>query len=331
MTSGAATAKRDRTFDIMKGIGILLMITAHFFNWNHPVLGRCINSFHMPMFFIVAGYFSKSFSSWDNIVPQVKKYASRLLPAALFTQVTLILWSVLLALTNKGGWDPVIQQTLSIFWADPHGPMTPWGPLYIGVIWFLLALLISKSLLLILSRLNGWSIPISLLLAFGSILLYRFFPYSIWCVSLGLTALPFVTIGWWLKTHPIPWWFVATCVLCWFLSIAYSELNMYGFIWKCFPLDVLGALGGTFCLYGISIVLDRYIDPLATLFSFIGILSLAIMCFHDIEINSRLTNHLLAFSPFPVPLWGKYVVRYILPIVLGAIAVRTPILKKVFI
>ena len=68
MTSGEALVERDRTFDIMKGIGILLMITAHFFNWNHLVLGRCINSFHMPMFFCLSGYFYKYKSDWKKYV-----------------------------------------------------------------------------------------------------------------------------------------------------------------------------------------------------------------------------------------------------------------------
>ncbi len=48
--------KRDDTFDIIKGICILLMIVGHC-----PVstLVILIYSFHMPVFFFIAGYFKK--------------------------------------------------------------------------------------------------------------------------------------------------------------------------------------------------------------------------------------------------------------------------------
>ena len=141
-------SQRDITFDIMKGIGILLVITAHFFSWNHPILRKCISSFFMPMFFIVAGYFSKSFSTRHEAIIQIRKYARRLLSAFAFTQILLILWAILLTVTKETGWNPVIKQTLSLFWADPHGPITPWGRLTIGVIWFLVALFVAKSILL---------------------------------------------------------------------------------------------------------------------------------------------------------------------------------------
>ena len=48
---------RDVRFDIMRGIGILLMMLGHI-----PIEGvayKVIYSFHMPMFFILAGYFTK--------------------------------------------------------------------------------------------------------------------------------------------------------------------------------------------------------------------------------------------------------------------------------
>ncbi len=50
--------QRNLTFDIMKGIGILLVLIGHV--WQLPdSIHQTIYSFHMPMFFIVAGYFSK--------------------------------------------------------------------------------------------------------------------------------------------------------------------------------------------------------------------------------------------------------------------------------
>ena len=149
----------------------------------------------MPLFFIVAGYFSKPYLDQDTTKTCVKRYFFRLYPPMVMTQLLIVAWAVLMALSKLEGWDPVIRESLSLLWADVDGPMTQWGKLSLGVIWFLLALLVAKSLLIPLSRLKQWAIPISLLVAFSAFLLHRVFPYSIWCLSLGLMALPFVTIG----------------------------------------------------------------------------------------------------------------------------------------
>ena len=331
MTCAGNNAQRDRTFDIMKGIGILLVITAHYFSWNHPILGRSINSFHMPMFFIVAGYFSKSFTTWSDAVLKIKRYARRLLPAFVFTQILIVLWAVMMAFTQNEGWGPVIQRTLSLFWADPHGPDTPWGRLSIGVIWFLVALWVSKSFLLILSRIKVWAIPVSFTLAIVALLLHRVFPYSIWCLSIGLTALPFVTLGWWFRTHKIPVWLMVICLLCWIAAILYSKLVMYDFIWGCYPLDVLGACGGTLFLYWISKMLDRYLNLTPNVLSVLGIWSLAIMCFHHLEMDCHLGNHVMALFPVMLPLFGRFFFRFLLTVGLAGIAVNLPVIKKIFV
>ena len=57
--------------DIAKGIGILLMVCGHAF-----VLGKHFYTlFHMPLFFIISGYFIKdyNFANLTNVVAFVKK------------------------------------------------------------------------------------------------------------------------------------------------------------------------------------------------------------------------------------------------------------------
>ncbi len=318
------------TFDVMKGIGILLVITDHFFNWNHPILGRVINSFHMPLFFIIAGYFSRPFTTIEDAKRCIRKYAKRLLPAFVLTQVFIILWDVLMAVSESKGWGPVIRESLTLFWADPHGPQTPWGQLSIGVVWFLLALFLAKCALLFISRLGGYAIPISILLALGAVMLYRVFPYSIWCISIGFTALPFVTLGWWFRTHIVPKWVIVSCIGCWIAALCFSHLVMYDFEWGCFPLDFLGACGGTFCVLLLSRLICSKTAPAARLFATLGIWSLAIMCFHDIETHCHIGNHVMALIPVSFPVWTKYLFRYVLTIAVAAIAVRLPLIKKVF-
>lgn len=52
---------RDESIDIAKGIGIILMIVGHcsFCFVDYPWVIRGIYSFHMPLFFIISGFFIK--------------------------------------------------------------------------------------------------------------------------------------------------------------------------------------------------------------------------------------------------------------------------------
>lgn len=51
--------KRIDYFDIAKGIGILLMIIGHMDLKKYPLINHFIYSFHMPLFFVISGYFFK--------------------------------------------------------------------------------------------------------------------------------------------------------------------------------------------------------------------------------------------------------------------------------
>lgn len=323
--------QRDLTFDIMKGIGILLVITAHFFGWNHHVLGESISSFHMPMFFLVAGYFTHIPSNKYEFHANCRKYFNRLIPPYLFAQFCLVLWAVVMVVIKNDDVNIAIREFLSLLWADVDGPVTPWGKLSIGVVWFLLALLVSKILLMMISRIKGWAIPVSFSLAILALFFHKIFPYSIFCVSIALCALPFLTIGWWCRSHSFPNWLKFFLVICWIFALIFTKLDMYSFTWTCYPVNVLGACGGSYCLYLISKFIKDKIKILANIFAVLGTWSLAIMCFHYIEMNCRLGNHVLAFFPMAFPLWAKEFFRYILTIGLAGVSVKIPKFKKLFI
>ena len=324
-------ADRDTTFDIMKGIGILLVLLGHVWRASIPITNHVILSFHMPLFFIIAGYFSKPFTNWTDFKGNLAKYFRRLVVPMLLTETMITLWSILIALTKGNSWDTVIVNALSIFWADVYGPNTPWGHVSLGVIWFLGALLVSKTLLMLLSRLNGWAIPVSLIISYAAIMLNKVFPYSIWCITLGMSALPFVVIGWWARNHPIPLWFKISCIACWVLALFFSELEMYAFRWECYPLDILGACGATYCVYLLSQWIDRHTKVIGRVLVWLGITSLAIMCVHGFELESHLGNHLRALLGLDLSVAGLYVWRYAITIAIAGLLIYIPKIKKIFV
>lgn len=324
------TKQRDITFDIMKGIGILLVIVCHFEGWNHPYLAQVILSFHMPLFFVVAGYFSKPYEDGFSAKANVKRYFSRLYLPMAVTQLLIVAWAVMLAVVKHEGWSPVIRESLSLLWADVNGPMTPWGKLSLGVIWFLMALFMAKSWLIPLSRLKQWAVPVSIVMAVVALLLHHVFPYSIWCISLGLMALPFVTIGWWVREHPVPLWLKIVAVVCWIVAICFSRMEMYTFTWKCYPLDVVGACGGTYCVYLLSVGIKRYLRMTSKVLSALGVWSLAIMCVHCFEIYSHLGNRIRAFVGVELGEWSMFAWRLALTLVLAILLAHVPKVKNIF-
>ena len=316
----------------MKGIGILLVLIGHVWSVYIPITHHIITSFHMPLFFIVAGYFSKSYTTHLEALSSIKKYFTRLVVPMVLTQTAMIVWTAGMAILKGNGLQAVIIQTTALFWADVLCPSTPYGPAPLGVVWFLLALFVAKSILLFLSRLQVWAIPVSIALACGALLLQQVFPYSIWCISLGLTALPFVTIGWLCRHHLLPVWVNVVAVLCWILALLFSNMDMYSYTYGFWPLDVVGACGGTYCLYLVCHRIARYPSAFLTrALAYIGIISLAIMCVHCFEIESHLGNHLRASLGINLSTGWLYLWRYALTIALAVGLVHIPKVKKLFI
>ena len=331
MTGVLPNKHRDITFDIMKGIGIVLVMTCHFFGWNHPWLARVILSFHMPMFFIVAGYFSKSYSEVTDKWTAVMKYAKRLWLPYLFVMFITMSWFCLMGVV-KSDWGDARRELFSLFWAEATPLPTNFGALSIGVVWFLLALFWAKVYLLLLSKWENLLLPLSLLLSMGALILHGIFPYIPWCLLMGFMALPFVVMGWWVRRNQLPmWWIKFVSVVAWALAIVFVRFDMYTYTWEYYPLGLLGACGGTWMLYLLCRWIAQNLRLTARVFAQLGMASLAIMCFHCFELSSHLGNHLKALVGLELPTWGLYLWRYGITILLAILVIHTPKLKNLFV
>jgi len=323
--------KRDITIDVMKGIGILLVLLGHV--WPPlPVIHNIAASFHMPMFFMVAGYFSKSYSEVMSLGVTIRHYAKRLIPPYLVTMVVICLWIMLKAYLGVVSWNEVLIRFVSIFWADVNPLHLPIGNTSIGVVWFLLALFWTKVLLLIVTKWEKWVLPISVVISLVALLLHKVFPYSIWCLSIACVCLPFVAFGWWIRRHNLPWYIWGCLVICWGVALLFSKLDLYTYTMNCYPVDVLGGIGGTFVLYLLSKVIVKAKESwVLKCIQYLGGISLAIMCVHDFEIASHLGNHLRAAIGWDMPIWGLYVWRYSITIVLAIALTKIPKIKSIFV
>lgn len=323
---------RNPVYDIMKGIGIILMLIGHI--PPGPRLFHFIYSFHMPLFFIVAGFFASTMKPNWNVI---KKYASRLLLPFLVTMLSIIFLSPLHYLTD-GNFNFTIAQVLSLLWAGDALP-TRFGQLSLDAVWFLVALFWVKCFFHLVAyyvnkSFTRYQNEIILFLCFaisaGAIFLHRFFPYVPWGLKRGLSAVMFFAIGWYTKRHPFPTYVWIACVFCWFFALQFGALDMSAYIYKIFPIEVVGAVGATWLVYLLSRVIQNHTVLTSKLLQWFGINSLIILCVNTLDRRSllvRIVKGVLNIHPS-----GLYntLIHYSIGLVLVIILIHIPYTNRLF-
>lgn len=80
--------KRNKNIDLLKGVGIIFMVIGHL-HFQSKYFVKLIYSFHMPLFFVIAGYL---YTSRNDIWGYIKRKAIRLLiPYFSFSVLYLVL------------------------------------------------------------------------------------------------------------------------------------------------------------------------------------------------------------------------------------------------
>lgn len=184
--------KRDQSLDIMKGIGILLVVFAHVFHKS-----EIIYQFHMPLFFILSGaamIYSKSGFSLK------KKAKSLLVPYFVFSFICFVYWALIetrfrpmhdVAIFGDGiGLNVKLQQLLNIFTAINCKPAF----IYNIVLWFLPCLFMAE---LLYSKIKGtkveWVIDV-LCIVVCYVAVSSSNGWS-WCLGEAVVAVPLLSLG----------------------------------------------------------------------------------------------------------------------------------------
>lgn len=322
--------EREQTYDSMKGIGILLVLLGHVWQWNGTIPHTVICSFHMSLFFIVAGYFSKSYDeSKGHISQTILKYFKRLYMPQAVVSLLLVLWFVIKSINKTKYSNRIITTLLSPIWASTVPLQTPCGDISV-IAWFLMALLCAKIIFLFLSKWDYWGGLVSLLLSVFSFWISSYKPLVPWCLLQGCIALPFLFIGWWWRRKLIPEWSGILLVPIWICAILYSHMDMYSLTFECFPLDMFGAVGGAWVIYQFSKAISRYTRYLIKVLAFLGVCSLSIYSWHSFDITGNVSHQIFCWLGMQDNAVLDYVLRYSLTIAIGIAATKLPFPKKVF-
>jgi len=287
-------------FDILKGIGIIFVIIGHMTRFT-SFTNKAIYTFHMPLFFLVSGYFISFKNKYGDFV---KKKAKQLLIPYVFTCVCVLIIIVTEQIIKGKSLDIVIKTFFKIIYAGLYGSgMEYFKPFYIppiGAIWFLLALFI--SLIVVRKCLEyKYGVVYIFVLAFVGYFTSLFFwmPFSI---QAGLTVTIFVYIGYVVKKsefleekiNPI---IVIAALIIWVLGICFGKglylfFNGYG---DGFFSIIVGVCA-TYVILFISKFLSKHLKMIAKILGFYGRNSLIVLFFHLVEYNLFPWKSIFGFS-----------------------------------
>lgn len=293
-----------RYFDIAKGIAILAVIVGHvavrLSSMDPASLMVCqlVFSFHMPLFFILSGYFihaGRRFAWGREAKRLIVPYA---VTAAAVVAIVTASYIVLLDMP------PGLRiRDLALSWAnaavfgagDIRGNALWPQDLRIGAIWFLLALFWARAI-----AHGALRTRVPLLVGAASfvagILTSRavFLPFSI---QPGMCAALYVILGSLARGHRVlerelPWYGWVFVAAMWVISIAVLAPNFMGMA-TCWFGDktyqvictLVGSCCATYIIVSLSRLLDVHREGTSRLLSYLGRISLTILCVHLIEDN----------------------------------------------
>lgn len=246
--------KRISTYDIMKFFGIMLVIVGHM--TEH--FREFIFSFHMPLFFILAGFFYHGRGIKESFLKDVKHLVYPYLLTAFAIFFTYLAFSTVKDNINLKFWlaaacygSGSVEHTSRYLAAMPA----------IGAIWFLLALFWCKNIFNVIAHyVKHWYV-VSLIVSIAAICIDRYIVNLPLTILPGMGAVMFYATGYYIKRIGGFWKinpFVATLfVLIWVISfLRYGLIGMVICSYPNFIINVIGAIGGTYALFLVSDVLS---------------------------------------------------------------------------
>ena len=280
---------RDVSLDIMKGIAIIAVVFGHCTLFPYRTF---IYSFHMPLFFIVAGYLYKK----KDIYVSLKKDTSRLvLPYIVFSFIRVVKFTITKVI--EGDWSYVKSVWMDMLYGNVcsiYGEIK----IYSTILWFLLALFVCKNCYNILNHNIKSKRKLYIIAGGVSLVITVCANYIIilpWGLSTGGSAMIFYVIGNIAKNRSFSRYAIVPLVLLWWIGIAYSQIDMYTCHYNLYPVDVLGACGATWLMYILAKWISKKESIINTGLSWMGRYSLIVLCMHFmvqlLDLNSRINTN----------------------------------------
>lgn len=279
--------ERYREIDVLKGFSIFLMMFDHV-GWGGGV-HTYIQSFHMPLFFIVSGFLWKSGGQSTKKIA-IGKARKMLVPYAFFSTLYLTIQACE-ACFERTNQSMIMTLKAVVFYPTDMSNM-PFAP----ALWFLPCFWLSNSIYALLDRLFGkrkW-IPIFVLTTTGMAYSSLSDVMLPWCIEPMLVALFFMYLGEQIKEYKntlYAWlenWWVLIILLCMEAVLAFinGSCDMRSARYHNCILYLINAVTGTVCYWGIS---RKAIDIMPTyiinVICYLSINSMVFLCTNQVFIS----------------------------------------------
>lgn len=299
---------RNLYVDFMKGGGILLVVLGHSPFTGYPYFKEFIFSFHMPLFFILSGYF-------HNSEINVNKLMKTLLRPYLLTSLISILFIFLI-----GDMQNVYPKIVSIFF--PRGyynHVTGYEfTTVIGVIWFLIALFWCKLIYsVIYCYCPNYKTLLSFMISILAILIHNYFLVLPLGICEGLQGLFIYNMGCSLRNNNrllliynsifMRNLLLLALLFLWIFNVSYSSLDMAACKYGFYLTDMIGALCPIAILYIVSKWIHSHMKKAFEYVCLLGRGSLLAMCIHSFMF--------LFCSAFYLPYITNAAVSILIPII----------------
>ncbi|MBC3758519.1 acyltransferase family protein [Hyunsoonleella sp. SJ7] len=276
MKSKNVGGKRLEWVDQAKGLGIFLVIYAH----NIPLSEAYIYSFHMPLFFFVAGMFHPKLTSKSTIVHRAKGI---LIPYFFWATFLYVFWYFLgrhYGDSLNHDLDP-LKGLVGVFYAQGDIEYMDWGiPM-----WFLPAIFVTFCLYSFLNLIRHKHIrllSLVVLIVFG--LAYPCFSdFKLpWSLDVACVSLSFYALGNFLKPHLLEMtkirlilFFIISVVMSLALALLNSKIDMYRAQYGNELLFLLNGTSGT-----LMVLLFFKLINWNTVFSYLGKNTILLLALH---------------------------------------------------
>ena len=279
-------SNRLRSVDIARSIGILAIIVGHF---GIPAIVRVVFTFHIPVFYLITGYFMKE----EPVLLFLRKKAKSLLIPYLITCLTVVLLQGIVAAVQGADVTRIIWTWAKAgFYGAGSSYHLPESFIAIGAIWFLLATFWGSLLMQFVLRRGQYIqvICVVALFAFGYLTANKliWLPFGI---QPGCCAVLYMYVGYLSRKHEArirkiinkAW---PVTFLIWFTFIyTFTSFSLVRCDYGRGIIDILASLCACYCIFFISERLDRLQWRVIDILAEIGRYSLIILCIHLVEMD----------------------------------------------